>query len=479
VDHPFKCLPTLYVTGLNENTTPSKIKCRNLNREFFHLQLTELVSPGLDPNPIELTSSDDASRPRPPLKRVKHTHKKTFSFHVIDLCSEQEDDIASPRRARTRDDASVVVLSTDEEVDLKSPALNRLVFRGSDTRESSALPPLRDISPLIEFQASSSHQARNAVSKPNAPVAEDIAIDKNNMYAEEAKLSRGSLQDLYNEALARCAREPPSAKDIADTRSPFSLKCIPPARTIRYATEGQSPSLHTPLFFDRIIHRLRARLKQPKSLDATAVLDDTNLNSMQASKLDEGQEDTLTYPDTVMEISTVDSEAPEIISVSPIDLQNDALSDTQAARISPSILVDNMDVNKRPVSQYPSPLANQESSLSPEVTIFQDTPVIQAQKVSTNCGLPTSDRPKSSTISTNMLCDTPSNSSNLDAVNYQFEIPQEAGSSLIGRENGVVQVATIEPIVLKDAQFLVQTLQQKYDASKIPGILFHHFFCWS
>ena len=445
-----------------------------IENSFIYSSLN-LVSPGLDPNPIELTSSDDAGRPQPPPKRVKHTHKKTFSSHVIDLCSEHEDDIVSPRRARTRDDASVVVLSTDEEMDLKSPALNRLAFRGSNTRESSALPPLRDISSSIEFQASSSHQAHNAVPEPKAPVAEDIAIDKNNMYAEEANLPRGSLQALYNEALARCAREPQSAKDIADKRSPFSsLKCIPPARTIRYATESQSPSLHTPLFFDRIILRLRARLKQPKTLDATAVLDDTNLNSMQVSKLDEGQEDTLTYSDAVMEISTVDSEAPETNFMPPIDLQNDALSDTQAACISPSISVNNMDVNKRPVSQYPSPLANQESPLSPEVTIFQ--------KVSTNCGLPTSDRAKSSAISTNMLCNTlsnSSNSSNLDAVNYQFEIPQEAGSSFFGRENGIDQVAAIEPIVLKDAHFLVQTLRQRYDASKLSGILFHCFFCWS
>jgi hypothetical protein len=459
------------------------------------------VSPGLDPNPIELTSSDDDSQPQPPRKRIKRTHKKTFSSEVIDLCSDSEDVIASPRHTCTRDERSVVVLSTDEEVD---PEFSALAFRKIDTRECPALSPLRDISPPIEiksvFQASPSPLAHNTVPKPKAPVSEEDGVsDENNIYAEKVNLPRGSLQVLYNEALARCTREPRREKDIADQPSPFSSpKCVPPARIIRYATQTQSPSLHTPLFFSRIILRLRARLKQPKTLDAKAFSDarasfklsnpkafpdaaafsdisnDTGLNSMEVSKLNEDQ-DTLTYPVAVMEISAVDGEALEMaaetIIMPPIDSQDDTSSDTQVASISPSILVNKMNLNERLVSQSlgsPSPLTNQESPLGPEVAILEDTPIlhsIQSQRVSINCCPTTTDSANTSTIS---LCYTPPNS---DAVNYQIETPQEAETSLFGRE-----VATIEHIVLKDAQSFVQALQRIYDGSKIYGISFYYYF---
>lgn len=376
---------------------------------------------------------------------------KPLSSQVIDLCSESEDVIASPRRTRTRDEASVVDLSTDEEVDLKSPSLNRLVFTETDTGKSPALPSVRDISPPTEFHA------LQAVPRPKASVAEDD-VRGENIYVEKPNLPRGSLQALYNEALAGCAREPQRA---ANQPSPFySLPCIPPARIIRYATETPSPNLHTPLFFERIILRRRAKLKQPRTSDAKAILDDTSLDSMQASKLDEEQ-DALTYSDTVMEISTANSEAPEVATETSIDFQDDALSDTRAPTIPLSILVNNLDVNERPVSQYPS----LESSLRPEVSMLEDTSFldsIQAQKVSINYRSPTPDKPSSAT-STNTLCNTPSNP---DTFKYKFETLQAYLS-------GAEQVATIEPIVLKDAQFFVQALQRKYDTSKISGILVH------
>ena len=467
--------------------------------------LLNLVSPGLDPDPIELTSSDDDSRPQPPRKRIKHTHKKPFSSEVIDLCSESEDVIASPRRKRTRDEGSVVVLSTtDEEVDLGFPVLT---FRKIDTKESPALPPLRDISSPIEiesvFEASSSPLAHNiSVPKPKASASEDGFTDENNIYAEKVNLPRGSLQVLYNEALTRCTREPRHEKDISEQSSPFSpLKCVPPARIIRYAAQTQSPSLHTPLFFSRIILRLRAGLKQPKTLDSKAFSDsrasfsnpkafpdatvfssvsnDTGLNFMKVSKRNEDQ-DALTYSDAVMGISTVDNEALEIATETVLmtpDFQNDTSSDTQVASISPSILVSSMDLSERPVSRSlvsSLPLPNQESPLRPEVTVLEDTPILQSiQAQATNCRPTTPDRANSFAISLNMLCNTPSN---LDAVNYQIETPQKAETSLLGREYHVDQVATIKPFVLEDAQSFVQALQQIYDVSKIYGILFLFFF---
>ena len=452
------------------------------------------VSSGLDPNPIELTSSDDGS-PQPPRKRIKHTHKKPFSSEIIDLCSESEDLFPSLRHTYTRDEGSVVVLSTDEDVE--SPAL---AFSRIDTRESPALPPLRDISPPIEiesvFQASPPPLAHNtSMPKTQAPVSEEDGVtDENNIYAKKINLPRGSLQVLYNEALARCTQEPRPEKDITGQPSAFSSpKCVPPARIIRYATHTQSPSLHTPLFFNRIILKLRARLKQPKTSDAKAFSDarasfsnpktfpdavafsnDTGLDSMEVSKLNEDQ-DTFTYP---VDISAVDSEALEMatetIIMPPIDSQDDASSDTQVANISPSIPVDNMDFNERLVSRSlrsPSPLPNQESPLRPEVAILEDTPIhsIQAQRVSTNCNPTTTDSANSFAISP---CNTPPKS---DTVNYQIETPQEAETSLFGRENCVDQVATIEHIVLKDAQPFVPALQRMYDGSKIYGISFHYF----
>jgi hypothetical protein len=251
-------------------------------------------------------------------------------------------------------------------VDLEFPALRHLACRRIDNKKSPALSPLRDISSPIEiesvFQASPPPLPHNTpVPKPKALVSEEDGVtDGNNICAEKVDLPRGSLQVLYNEALARCTREPRRKKDNFDQLSPFSsLKCAPPAHIIRYATQTQSPSLHTPLFFSRVILRLRARLKQPKTLDAkafsdarasfsnpkafpdaktfSAISNDTDLNSMEVSKLNEDQ-DTLTYPDSVMEISAVDNEALEIateaILIPPIDFQDDTSSDTQVASIS-------------------------------------------------------------------------------------------------------------------------------------------------
>ncbi|KAF8798831.1 hypothetical protein BYT27DRAFT_7246316 [Phlegmacium glaucopus] len=435
---------------LAEDNTPSKSKCRRLEIESsFIYSLLNVVSSGLDPNPIELTSSDDASRARPQ-KRVKQTRKKPLSPEVIDLCSESED-VTSPRRTLTRDEAPVLVLSTDNE-DLEFPSFSCLAVRETDSKERPALPSLGDISPPIGdesvFRASPSPRTHNIpVPKPKAPVAEDGVTDGNNRVAEKVDFPRGSLQALYNEALARCARQPQHAIDIADQPSPFSsLKCIPPAHTIHDSTPSQSPTLHTPLFFDRIILRLRARLKPRKTLDATAFSDDTNLGSTEA-KINEEQEDAWTYPDTVMELSTVESEAREVatktIFVSSTEFQDDALSDTQATGISPSVLVNDPDVNERPLSKAPSPpspLENQESTLPPEVVMLEDTVPenIQAQEVSANYRIATPERETPSAISPNMLCKN-------------------------------VQVATIEPSILKGAQFLVQALRRRYDASKISG----------
>jgi hypothetical protein len=308
---------------------------------FTVYSLLNVGSPGLDQNPIELTSSD-GSRPQPPQKRMKRLHKKVFKPEVIDLCS-SEDVIALQRHTRTRDEAPVIVLSTDEEVDLEFSALSHLACRKIDSRECPALPPLRDMSPLTEiesvFQPLPSPLAHNTPvpkPKPKTLVSEDGVTDENNICAEKVNLPRGSLQILYNEALARCTREPPHENDIADQPSPLSsLKCVPRARIIRYATQTQSPSLHTPLFFSRIILRLRARLKQLKTLDVKALSDarasfsnhkvfpdaiafstisnDIGLNSKEVSKLDEDQ-DTLTYPEAVMEISAVDSEFLDIVT---------------------------------------------------------------------------------------------------------------------------------------------------------------------
>ena len=378
--------------------------------------------------------------------------------------------------------------------------MSHLASREIDAKESPALPPLRDISPPIEiesvFQASPSPLAHNTpVPKPKAPVSEEDGVTDENI--GKVNLPRGSLQVLYNEALARCTQETRSEK-VTDQPSPFSsLKCVPPARIIRYTTQTQSPSLHTPLFFSRIILRLRARvsrLKQPKTLDTksfsdarasfsnpkviSVISDDTDLDSMEVSKPNEIQ-DTLTYSDDVMEISAVDSEALEIATGTTPMPSLDTSSDTQVASISPSILVNNMDVNERLVSRslrsvLPSP--NQESPLRPEVTILEDTRIlhsIQAQRVSTNCRPTSPDRENPFATSPDMLRNTPSNS---DTVNYQIGTPQEAEVSLLGRENCVDQVATIEPIVLKDAQSFVQALRQKFDASKIYGISFHIFY---
>lgn len=387
-------------------------------------------------------------------------------------------------------------------MDLEFPALNHSAFRKIDTRKSPALSPLRDISPPIEiesvYQASPPPLAHNTlVPKPKVLVFEkDGFADKNNICAEKADLPRGSLQVLYNESLTRCTRELRREKDISDQPSPFSsLKCVPPARIIRYATKTQSPSLHTPLFFSRSILRLRARLKQPKALDAKAFSDarasfsnpkafpdattfsdisnDTDLNSMEVSKLNEDQ-DFLTYPDAVMEISAVDSEALEIatetILMPSIDLQDDTSPDTQVASISPSVLVNNMDLSERLVSR--SPLPKQDSALRPEVTI-EDTPILHSiQAQMTNCRPITRDRANSFATPPDMLCNTPSDS---DPVIYQIETPQEAETSLFGRDNCVDQVATIEPIVPKDAQSFFEALQRKYDLSNIYGISFHYF----
>ena len=389
-------------------------------------------------------------------------------------------------------------------MDLEFPALT---FRKTETRESPALPPLRDISPPIEiesvFQASPPPLAHNIpVPKPKAPVSGEDGVTDESICAEKVNPPRGSLQVLYNEALARCTRKPQREKDIANQLSPpSSPKCVPPARIIRYATQSQSPSLHTPLFFNRIILRLRARLKQSKTLDPkassdarasflnpkafpdatafSAISNDTGLDSVEVSKSNEDQH-TLTYPNAVTEISAVDGEALEIATESIlmplIDFQDDTSSDTQVASISPSIVVNNMDVNERLVSRSlgsSSPLPNQGSALRPEVTILEDTPIlhsIQAQRVSTNCRFTTPDRANYFAISPN---NTPSNS---DAVNYQIETPQETETSLFGRENCVDQVATIEPIVLKDAQSSVQALQRICDVSEIYGISFHYIF---
>ena len=417
---------------------------------------------------------------------MKHTHKKRFSFELIDLCSESEDVIASPRHTCTRDKGSVVFLSSDDEAAIEFP-------RRIDTRESPALPPIRDISPPIEIesvlQASPSPLAHNA----KTPVSEEHGItNENNIDVEKANLPRGSLQVLYNEALARCTREPRREEDIADQPSPFfSLKCVPSARTIRYATQTQSPSLHTPLFFSRIIHRPMARLKQPKTLDAkvfsdarasypnpktfpdaatfSAVSNDTGLNSMEVSELSEVQ-DTLTYPDAVMEVSAVESEAlgiAETILMPPIDFQDDTSYDTQVASISPSIPVNDMDLiaSEKLVSRSlgsPLPLPNQENPLQLEVAIHEDIPnlhIIQGQRVSTNCSPTTTDSANSFAISP---CITPSK---LDAINYPIETPQEAETSLFGKENCVDQVDTIGPIV----QSFVQALHGIYDSSKVHG----------
>ena len=368
-----------------------------LIRNSFY-SLLNVISPGLDPSPIELSSSDDDSRPQPPRKRIKHVYKKPFGSEVIDLCSESEDAFASPRHSCTRDERSVVVLSTDEDVDLDFPASSHLAFRKIDTRKSPALSSLKDISPPIEiesvFQASPPPLTHNTlVSKPKALLFEEDGVtDRNNICAKKVGPPRGSLQVLYNEALARCARDPRRKKDNSGQPSPFSsLECVPPARIIRYATQTQSPSLHTPLFFSRVILRPRARQKQPKTLDAkpisdakpsssakpfsdirasflnpkafpdattfSAVSNDTDLNPMEVSNLNEDQDTP--YPDSVMEISTVDSEALEIATVliPPIDVQDDISSDTQVASISLSstipfsVISNDADLNSMKVSK--------------------------------------------------------------------------------------------------------------------------------
>lgn len=488
VDHLFLqvLVHIVFSTELAGSSTPSKSKCRNFDRESsFIYSLLNVVSPGLDPNPIELTSSDDASRAQPPRKRVKHASRKPLSSQVIDLCSESEDVTSSPRRKRKQDEGSVVVvLSTDEEADFELPSFNRLAFRESKSRKGPALPPLGDILSPIEDSvsgASPSPQIHNTLApKTKAPVAEEDGVtDENNILAKKVDFPRGSLQALYNEALTRCTREPQHAKNIADIPSPFySRKYIPPARIIRYSTLSQSPTLHTPLFFDRIILRLKARLKSRKTLNAKAILDDISLGSMEVSKFNEEQEDTRTYSDTVMELSAVDSETAEVatktIPLPPIESQGDALSNTHAPGISPSILANDLDVDKRPVfkaPESPSPLAKQESPFPSEVVILEDTPIsesIQAQEVSAKRRTPTPERENSSAISPNMLCKTPSNLSNPDAV---IATTQEAETFLFRRESRADQVATIERSVLKNAQFLVQTLLRRYDASAISGIL--------
>ena len=380
-----------------------------LIRNSFY-SLLNVISPGLDPSPIELSSSDDDSRPQPPRKRIKHVYKKPFGSEVIDLCSESEDAFASPRHSCTRDERSVVVLSTDEDVDLDFPASSHLAFRKIDTRKSPALSSLKDISPPIEiesvFQASPPPLTHNTlVSKPKALVFEEDGVtDRNNICAKKVGPPRGSLQVLYNEALARCVRDPRRKKDNSGQPSPFSsLKCVPPARIIRYATQTQFPSLHTPLFFSRVILRLRARQKQPKILDTkpisgakpfpgvkpfpgakpfsdakifsdarasflnpkafpdattfSAVSNDADLNPMEVSNFNEDQDTP--YPDSVMEISTVDSEALEIATVliPPIDVQDDISSDTQVASISLSstipfsVISNDADLNSMKVSK--------------------------------------------------------------------------------------------------------------------------------
>ena len=441
---------------LLEITLRQKGNVGTLIKSYFY-RLLNVVSPGLDPDPIELTSSDDDSRPQPPRKRVKHTHKKPFGSEVIDLCSESEDVIPSPRHTLTQDERSVV-LSTDEEMDLEFPALSHLAFKKIDTR-CPALPPLRDISPPIEIESS---QASPPPLAHNPPVPKPKPLFSKEDGVTDVNFPRGSLQDLYNEALTRCTREPRREKNISVQPSPFSsLKCVPPARIIRYATQTQSPSLHTPLFFNRIILRLRARLKQPKSIDSKAFSDarasfsnskafpdattfsaiskDT-LNSMEVSKFTEDQ-DTLTYSDAVMKISAVDSEALEIVTetilIPPIDFQDDTSSNTQVA-------------------------------------IFEDTPILHSiQAPTTICEPTTPDSANSFAISPNVLCNTPS-----EAVDYQIETPNEDKTSfLFVREDCVDQAATIEPIVFKDAQSLLQELQQIYDVSEVYGISFH-YSCW-
>ena len=303
-------------------------------------------------------------------------------------------------------------------MDLEFPALCRLASRKINTIESPALPPLRDVSPPIEIesvlQASPPPLAhKTPISKPKAVSKEDGVTDENNICADKVDFPQGSLQVLYNDALARCTRKPRREKDISDQPSPFSsLKYVPPARVIRYASQTQSPSLHTPLFFNRIIHRLRARLKtldtkaysdarvspsnpiaSPNATDFSAISNDTALNSMEVSKLNKDQ-DTLTYPDAVMEMSA------ETILIPPIDFQDDTSSDTEMVGISPSI-VNNMDVNERLVSR----------------------------------------------------------SLESDPVNYQIETTQEAEISLFGRE---------------DTQSF-EELQRLYDVSYINGISLHFF----
>ena len=464
-------------TGLVGNSTPSKTKCKGLNRELFHVCLLNVVSPGLDPNPIELTSDDDGSRIPPPQKRVKHTHRK-LHFDVIDLCSESEHVTFSPRRTRTRDEGSVVViLSTDEELDPESPSFSCLAFRETDTKNSPALPSLRDISPPIEdgfaLQASPSPQVHDTVIRPKVPVAEEDSFrDENNRYAENVNLHEGSLQTLYNEALAHCPRD---ATNITDDLSPFSSpKCMPPVCNIRYTTQNQSPTLHTPLFFRRIILRMRARLKPPKPLDVKTFADDIILDSMEASKLNEEREDTQICSDTSMELSAVDGKASEIatqmVLVRPIDFQG-ALSDMSAATISPSLLVNNLDTNDSNASDSFSPLANQGIPLPPEVIMLEDRPVsrsIQTQEVSTHHKTATPERMIPSTISLNTLCDTPSNP---DTANVT---PQEAETL---SENYTDQAATMgPPSVPKNAHSLVRTLLEwRCDAPKISGICLINF----
>ena len=446
-----------------------------------------MFSSGLDPNPIELTSDDDGGRAQPPQKRVKHAHKEPLT-EVIDLCSESEGVTSSPRRTRTRVEKSVVVvLSTDEEVDLESPS-NHLALRKTDTRKSSSLSPLRDSSPLVEdeseVQTLPSPQAHYVpIPESKVPVAEDGITNENNIQVEKADFPRGYFQSLYNEALTRCARETLHAKDIADPPSPFSLKCIPPARTIRYVAENQSPTLHTPLFFGRIMLRLGARLKQSKTVvfsdpnalsDAKAFSDNRSVSSMETSKLNEEQEDLQRHSD-IMELSPVNSGALEVITKTPsIDFHDDTFSDTQAAGISPSIPVNNLDANERPVSKAPGPSLPLANRKTPGLIMLEDTPVpdnIQAQEVSTNCSTATLDRTNSSAILLNLLCNTPSNPPISDVVHYQTKTSQEAEVSLFRRAVSVDQVAKIEFSALKDAQLLVQVLWQRYEASKISGIL--------
>lgn len=454
---------------LLEITHRLKVKVGTLIESSFIYSLLNVVSSGIDPNPIELTSDEDDSRAQPPKKRVKRTHQNRLSFEVIDLCSENES--VSSRPTRTRDKESVVVLS--DEMDIEFLSFNHLAFGETDARKSPSLSPLGDVSSPIQdepvLQTLSSSQTHNTpFPKPKTPVTEEDSVTDENIYAEKVDLPRGSLQALYNEALARICRETQYAEDIIDQPSPFlSFKCTSPARIIHYSTQSQSPTLHTPLFFDRIILRLKARLKL-KTSDAKAFSDTMSLGSTGIS--------TLAHFNNVMESSAVDSVAPDIatrtILTPPNDFRDSTSYGKQAAHISPCILVNNLDVSGGPVFKAPeSPLENQASPLPPKVFVLEDTPIpesIQIQEVSANYKTSTSESANSSAIS-----NPPSNLSNPDTVNYQIETPQEAETILLRREDCADQVAVMEPDVLKDAQFLVQALRRRYNALKISGISFH------